>query len=472
MIESIVAAVVIFAILIVVHEAGHFLMAKRVGVRVIRFSVGYPPRLFGIRRGETDYAIGATPLGGYVRMLGDEIAEEPSAETIKSYLTEIKLDLLEGGKTSGWLARSGKGGDEALVAIAAEFNAWTENHLVEASGGQAQALAVAHQEAKDPVFAILGRPAKTDEALLLNEIAARGSVERAVERLAEIRPVALAEEFNRRAFPSQSLARRFAIVLAGPAANILFAPLLMILVMVTGVPTLLPVLGAVEKGMPGFAAGLRAGDRVTAIDGEPIATWDELSRAVKESGGHAVTLMVQRGGTGASGTLRVALQPKLLPEETIYGDRAPTWIIGVKPSGEEAVRRLPLSKAIPAGVAESARMAGTLVVGIGKIVAGATPVRQALGGPIMIAQIAGREAHRGFAEVALFMVMLSLELGIINLLPVPLLDGGHLLFFAIEGIRGEPLKLRHREIAMQVGLFILAILMAFVILNDISRLIG
>jgi regulator of sigma E protease len=454
MIVSIVAAVVIFAILIVVHEAGHFLMAKRVGVRVIRFSVGYPPRLFGIRRGETDYAIGATPLGGYVRMLGDEIAEEPSAETIKSYLAEIRLDLLEGAKTSGWLARSGKSGDEALVAMAAEFE--TESQT----------------KSENPMATRLGRPAKPDEAVLLGEIARSGSVERAIERLAEIRPVALVEEFNRRAFPSQSLARRFAIVLAGPAANILFAPLLMILVMVTGVPTLLPVLGAVEKGMPSFTAGLRASDRVTAIDGEPIATWDELSRAVKESGGHAVTLTVRRGGTGASGILQVAVQPKLLPEETIYGDRAPTWIIGVKPSGEEAVRRLPLSKAIPAGVAESTRMAGTLVVGIGKIVAGATPVRQALGGPIMIAQIAGREAHRGFAEVALFMVMLSLELGIINLLPVPLLDGGHLLFFVIEGIRGEPLKLRHREIAMQVGLFILAILMAFVILNDISRLIG
>ncbi len=113
-----------------------------------------------------------------------------------------------------------------------------------------------------------------------------------------------------------------------------------------------------------------------------------------------------------------------------------------------------------------------LVVGIAKIIEGATPMRQALGGPIMIAQIAGREVHQGFADLAMFMVSISLELGIINLLPVPLLDGGHLLFFVIEGIRGEPLKLRHREIAMQVGLFLLVILMAFVILNDLSRLIG
>src|SRR2546423_13178102 len=103
MLLSIVAAVAIFAILIVVHEAGHFFVAKRVGVRVVRFSIGYPPRIFGIRRGETDYALGATPLGGYVRMLGDEMAEEPGFDAIKSYLREIALDLISAARSSGWL---------------------------------------------------------------------------------------------------------------------------------------------------------------------------------------------------------------------------------------------------------------------------------------------------------------------------------------------------------------------------------
>ena len=128
--------------------------------------------------------------------------------------------------------------------------------------------------------------------------------------------------------------------------------------------------------------------------------------------------------------------------------------------------------AIRAGTIQTAQLMATLCIGIAKIFEGATPVREALGGPIMIAQMAGKEAHQGFADVALFTVMLSLELGIINLLPVPLLDGGHLLFFAIEGIRGKPMQLRHREIAMQVGLFLLVVLMAFVILNDISRIVG
>jgi regulator of sigma E protease len=138
----------------------------------------------------------------------------------------------------------------------------------------------------------------------------------------------------------------------------------------------------------------------------------------------------------------------------------------------EATRKLSPLRAVGAGVVETGRMAATLFIGIAKIVEGATPAREALGGPIMIAQIAGKEVHQGFADVILFVVTVSLELGVINVLPVPLLDGGHLLFFAIEAVRGEPLKLRHREIAMRVGLFLLAILMAFVILNDISRLVG
>jgi regulator of sigma E protease len=450
MVLSIVAAVAIFAILIVVHEAGHFAMAKRLGVRVLRFSVGYPPRLFGIRRGETDYAFGATPLGGYVRMLGDEVAEEPSGETVAGYLAELKLDLLAAVNTSGWLARSGKSGDEAVLALSREFAS-------EADGAMVYAL---------------GRQPKADETLLMAEIARSESVEGATAKLAEIRPVALVKEFNARAFPSQRLWRRFAIVLAGPASNLLFAPLLMIVVLMTGVPTLLPILGAIDHSMPGYIAGLRDGDRVIAIDGRAMDSWDDMSRAVKSSDGHPLDLEVKRGAEASAATIHVTVQPKLTPEETIYGDSAPTWIIGVKPNGAAAVRKLTLLRAVPAGFVESARMAQTLVVGIGKIVAGRTPVRQALGGPIMIAQIAGREAHQGFAEVALFMVTLSLELGIINLLPVPLLDGGHLAFFVIEGVRGEPLKLRHREIAMQVGLFLLAVLMAFVILNDISRLIG
>lgn len=457
MITSIVAAVLIFAILIIVHEAGHFFVAKRLGVRVLRFSIGYPPRLFGIRRGETDYAVGATPLGGYVRMLGDEIADEPSPETLTGYLQELKLDLLQAAQATGWLGRSGKSGDDALIAIAAELAGATDPH---------------EPVRTTTIVPAIGRAPKVDEALLLGEISRSDTVKLAVERLAASRPAGLVQAFNLRAFPSQSLSRRFAIVLAGPAANILFAPLLMILVFLIGLPTPLPVLGTVDISMPGYAAGLRSADQITTVNGQAIDWWEDFSRIVKGGHGEPLSLVVKRSEQGVARTLQFTVRPKLQTIATIYGDKEPNWIIGVTPSGLEGTRKLAPLPAIRAGVVETARMAATLFIGIAKIIEGATPAREALGGPIMIAQIAGKEVHQGLANVALFMVTISLELGVINLLPVPLLDGGHLLFFTIEAVRGKPLKLRHREIAMQVGLFLLAILMAFVILNDISRLVG
>ena len=455
MITSIVAAVVIFAVLIVVHEAGHFAMAKRLGVRVLRFSVGYPPRLFGIRYGETDYSLGATPFGGYVKMLGDEVGEEPSSATLLSYIKEILLDLEEAARHTKWIVKETP--DEAAIkAIAAELAPAEANGRVAARLGGTP-----------------GREVKPEELIVLQAIDRAGSVGRACEILSEGKPSGLVEQYHSRAFPSQPLAKRFAIVLAGPASNIIFAPILMAVVFMVGVPTMLPVLGSIPKDLPGYAAGLRPGDRVVAVNEAKIDTWDKLSALVKQSGGNPIKLTVERKDASKGATpLNLTVTPKRVDEPTIYGTKAPTWVIGVTPRGDEITRREGPLAAVRDGVTESVGMCGTLIVGIAKIVSGSTPVRQALGGPIMIAQIAGREARQGFSDVAMFTVMLSLELGIINLFPVPLLDGGHLLFFVIEGVRGEPMKLRHREIAMQVGLFLLAILMAFVIVNDISRLIG
>jgi len=481
MLLSIVAAVAIFAVLIVVHETGHFAVAKRLGVRVLRFSIGYPPRIFGVRRGETDYALGAVPFGGYVRMLGDEIADEPSADTLKSYLKEVVIDLVSAAKATGWLRSPANGGrkaaldidEEALRVVADACRTDTLRGSISRQAAGASAAAIQDEPpATDTVIDIIGRSLRPDENLLLREVEVCGSAKLAIETLAENRPSALVGAFNTRAFPSQPLAKRFAIVLAGPFSNILFAPILMTIVLMIGIPTLLPVVGKVSKDMPAFAAGLRQGDRITAVNANKVESWDDLSDAVKASAGASLRLTIARPGKTGPVTAQVTVVPKQLPEETVYGTRAPTWVIGVTPGGDKITRRYGPVAAVKAGSVETARLFAALCIGIAKIFEGATPVRQALGGPIMIAQMAGKEAHQGFADVALFTVMLSLELGIINLLPVPLLDGGHLLFFAIEGIRGKPLKLRHREIAMQVGLFLLAVLMAFVILNDISRIVG
>ena len=464
MLTSIVAAIVILGLLIIVHESGHFMVAKRLGVRVLRFSIGYPPRILGIRRGETEYVIGGVLFGGYVRMLGEEIGEEPKSEELYTYLVEIGHDLAQIAEPSA------ADSSEAKLAIA-------KGH--ETAAEVAEDLK-ATSSAEDAVLELLAfrqgtastgfsRALKTEETILLNRIRVTNSAEQARKALQENPPEELLAAFKSRAFPNQPLWKRFAIVLAGPAANILFAPILLAIVFMWGVPTLLPVVGEAKVGMPAALAGLRTGDRIVSVNHKATPTWNDFSDAVKATKGAPLDLEVMRAG--ASAPVDVTLTPKRAEQKTIYGTMASDWIIGVTPRGDDISVRLNPFNAIYHAVETTASMTAQLVVGFGSIISGKTSVREAVGGPIMIAQLAGREAHQGFASIALFMVMLSLNLGIINLLPVPLLDGGHLAFFVFEGLRGKPLAARHREIALQVGLFLIVALMAFAIFNDISRLV-
>jgi len=468
MLVSIVSAVIILGILIIVHEAGHFVVAKRLGVRVIRFSIGYPPKIWGIRLGETEYALGATPLGGYVKMLGDEVGDEPGAEDTEGFLKEVELDLLAAAVGEGLaLKAAAERAEEILVPIAERIDRAESGAPVSIG-----ALAASREpDAAAVALAEFHRPLKLEEQLLLQEIARAHAIEPAIKALSERHPERLLERFRLRAFPSQPLLKRFAIVLAGPLANILFAPILLTAVAMYGVPHLQPIVGQIQPGMPAAMAGFKSGDRVVAINGAAVKTWFDLSGIVKSSNGAPLKVTVERPDGRATERLTFTLTPQRQNEKTIFGNQTPVWIIGVLPRGDQSIERLGPLRAAKQGCTDAIGMIGAFVTGIAQIVDGSTPVRQALGGPIMIAQMAGHEAHQGLANLTLFVVMLSLELGIINLLPVPMLDGGHLLFFACEAVRGKPLKLRHREVALQVGLLLLAALMAFVIFNDIARIV-
>jgi regulator of sigma E protease len=476
MLTSIIAAVIILGSLVLIHEAGHFVVAKRCGVRVLRFSIGYPPKLFGVRRGETEYVIGGTPFGGYVRMLGDEIGdEEPGPHDVQVYLNEVAHDLTQAADNAAAtdseisnLLEAGREQARQLVPAQTAGNLALKPPEVEPLFALSQAL----RHSPEPeafLRKILGRPPHEEERDLLDEVQRRRDREDAIKFLSEHRSPALARAIEKRSFPTQSLGKRFAIVLAGPAANLLLAPILMAIVFMYGVPRLLPVVGKLQKGMPAAKAGLQNGDRIVTIDGKPIKSWEDLSAAIKQSNGAHLQIELDRKIDGITRPETLTVTPVHISEPGSIG--GPQWVIGILPKGDSVIKRENPVYAVPHAVVETGRMTGLLVVGIVKIFTGSTPVRQALGGPIMIAQMAGREARQGLADVLMFTVMLSVELGIINLLPVPMLDGGHLFFFVIEGLRGRPLKVRHREIAQQVGLFLIVMLMAFVIFNDISRIV-
>jgi regulator of sigma E protease len=347
---SIIAAVVGLGVLIVFHEFGHFLLAKLSGVGVLTFSVGFGPKLWVKKKGETEYALSAFPLGGYVKMVGEDPEEEVKA-----------VDL-------------------------------------------------------------------------------------------------------ERSFAHKSLLKRIAIVAAGPGFNLLLAVfLLMIVFLFYGVPVLSNLIGAVEPESPAAQAGLQKGDRIVAVDGQAVTAWDDLSSKIKQSAGRSVDLRVQRSGE----ELAMTVQPRKREVKNIFGELKEDWMIGIgsQVSIEKGDPGLAISKAF----VQTYEYSKLTLIGLYKMITREVSPRN-LGGPILIAQMAGQQAQEGIGSFLAFLAVLSINLGILNLLPVPVLDGGHLFFFAIEAIIGRPVSIKYREKAQQVGIFLLLLLMIFAFANDIFRL--
>ncbi|MGD9763369.1 MAG: RIP metalloprotease RseP [Candidatus Binatia bacterium] len=353
MLTGLFAALVVLGILIVVHEFGHFIVAKLCGVGVLRFSIGFGPRLFSRTVGGTEYTVSAIPFGGYVKMVGEEV------------------------------------------------------------------------DAPEPVD-------------------------------------------PRISFSHQPLWRRAAIVLAGPAFNLIFAFLAFALVAAVygqRMPVDRPEIGGAVAGMPAERAGLRAGDVVVAVDGRPVANWEELSNAIRNSGGKTVTLTVQRDGA----PVQIAVTPEAKPEKNIFGEVVgEAYVIGIE-RGFTQVSVGP-AQAVAAGAEQTVWWIKTLLLSIVKMLQGKISAND-IGGPILIVQAAGQQAQVGLESLLLFTAVISINLGVLNLLPIPILDGGHLVFILIEAVMRRPLNTRHREIAQQVGLVILIGLMTFAFYNDILRIV-
>lgn len=349
---NLVAFIVVLGVLIFFHELGHFLVARLFGVGVERFSLGFGPRIFGKQVGITDYRISAIPLGGYVKMVG----EEPDAEI-----------------------------DPADIPIS-----FTHKHVF----------------------------------------------------------------------------KRILIVAAGPFFNLLLAAIIFYGVFqVSGLMILKPVVGGIEADTPAARAGLAEGDRVVAIDGVAISSWEEMAASITKSGGKPLAITVKRGDS----LREIAITPALKPAQNIFGESIDRYVIGISAAGDFETRRLNPFQAVYESVYRTYYFTKLTVVSVVKLIQG-TVSTKTLGGPIMIAEMAGQQAKEGAANLVTFIALLSINLAILNILPIPVLDGGHLLFFTIEAVTGRPVNTKVREVAQQAGIFLLLLLMILVFYNDITRI--
>lgn len=345
-IHAVISALIGLGILIIIHELGHFLVAKKTGVGVLTFSIGFGPKLLARKIGETEYAVSAFPLGGYVKMVGEDPEEEVQTTDLQ------------------------------------------------------------------------------------------------------------------RSFSHQRLAKRTAIVAAGPGFNLLLAVFIfMVIAMVYGTPVLTTRVGNVEPNSPAAHAGLQKGDRIVAINGQAISSWEELSTRIRGSQGKLLTLRFQR----EQGEMEIAVQP--VQRERRSGEKVGTWIIGI--ASDVAIERSTPVVAAGKAIYDTGKYSLVILVGLYKMVTGQIPAE--IGGPILIAQMASQQAREGLGSFFFFVAILSVNLGVLNLLPIPVLDGGHLLFFLLEWVRGKPVKLKHRERAQQVGIFVLVLIMIYAFYRDIAR---
>lgn len=271
-----------------------------------------------------------------------------------------------------------------------------------------------------------------------------------------------------KSFSAKPLKVKAAIVAAGPGFNLMLAVLIYTVIAWSGIPTLSPTIGTIQDKSPAYGAGLMSGDRIISIGATSIKSWEEIPSLLEKSGARPVDLVIERSGT----QFRVHVTPQMTKDKNIYGETIEHPIIGISPSGETFTTRYGPLSGIGYGFSQTWWVIKVTGIAFSKIATGSINLKESLGGPIMIAQVSGKTFKAGALPFIALIAFISINLAIINILPIPVLDGGYLLIFLIEGITGKPIKDKPREIAQQIGLFLLILLMLFAFYNDIARIIA
>lgn len=432
---TILAGILMLGILVFIHELGHFAVAKMAGVKVLKFSLGFGPRLVSRQWGETEYMICAIPLGGYVQMLGEgseedqPISEEERSRSFAEKSVGRRLAIVGAGPFMNLVLPFVVLPLAFLVGI--QLPAYLDEPACVGYVLPQSPAGEAGLQRGDCIVAVGEQPIESwraaDKALLAQ---AGQAVVFAVQRGSTSETVVVAAA-DSAAEGLQSLG------LAPPQAA---------------------VVGALSPGMPAQQAGLQVGDRILAIDGAAVSSWYDLKNTIQQTQGDSLQFVVERQGQ----RLEMTIAPV---RSDVNGD----FLIGIAPQVETVFKRFAPMEALRQGVSRSGELIELTLIFLKKLVLGKVSTRN-IGGPITVVQVAGQAAQTDLASILSVLAFLSIQLGILNLFPIPILDGGHLLFGLFELVLRRPLSLRVREIAQQVGLLLIIMLMALAFYNDILRI--
>ncbi|MBU1056276.1 MAG: RIP metalloprotease RseP [Proteobacteria bacterium] len=445
-----IAFIIVLGVLIFIHELGHFLVARYFGVGIEKFSLGFGPRLFGKKVGITDYRVSAVPLGGYVKMVGEDPDAELDPEDISiSYSHKHvfkRILIVAAGPTFN-----------ILLAAVIYFGFFSVVGIEDVTpvirnidiGGPAQKAGLAKGDLilsidKAPVdswYDIFNAIKRSDgRTLSLN-------LKRDDSEIA----IALSPQLN----TGQDLF----------GDEVKYYDL-----GISGYPEIEAIIGGVSNGFPAQVAGLEKNDKIVAINGEKVNSWNKMQKIILESQGKILLTTIQRGDS----FFDVKITPVLKKNKNALGEIEESYKIGVSSAGgilpdeDKFLKKFSVIEALFESVRQTYRFTHLTIVSIAKLIQGKLSINT-LGGPIMIAEMAGQQAREGASDFLFFMALISINLAVLNFLPIPVLDGGHLFFYFIEAAIGKPVNTKIREIAQQVGIFVLILLMIFVFYNDITR---
>lgn len=434
----------LLSVLIFIHELGHFLAAKLFGVRVERFSIGFPPRLFGKKIGHTDYCISAIPFGGYVKLSGmldesldaESMKGEPQPHEFRSKNTFQKLTIISAGVIMNFVLAVGilsgifwfKGeriypnttvGPIPEGSIAIDMGLQNGDRILD----------VNHQKiiSWNEIFSTFAKNVGNDITITVSRAGdiVELNVPKSVLSIENLEKLEIYQRYS-------------------------------------------SVVGQVFPDTPAEESGLQSGDKIIAINNKPISDWYDMTDVVRNSPDVELLVTIQRDGE----TKQLSITPEKQMEKDTEGNIAAVGKIGIAPNVEFEWKEVPFGNAIYKGFNQVGVFLYMNVKGLAMVISGDVSARDALGGPIKIGEMAGEIAKTGFLNLLEFTALLSAILAVINILPIPALDGGHLLIIIIEGVRRKPISIKTKMIIQQVGMAILLLLMLFIFYNDISRLLN